>query len=125
MQVLGIIEVFWGGKQVDIKPGGSVKIGGMVNSPVIYGGNVGRAQKMEQSEVNVKAIVEQGMTITDLFGSGATQEKQLQVLCDTGQSFVWADAFISGPLDITAGDNSEIDLHFVGGTPMETTAATT
>lgn len=116
-QVLGIIDLYWGGNRIDIKPGGSLKLGGMINTPVIYGQQVGRAQKMAHSEVNVKAIVKAGMTVTDLFG--ASLEQQLQVGCDTGQTFVWDTAFRQGELDITVGDSSEVDLKLVGGVPME------
>jgi hypothetical protein len=116
MQVLGIIEVFWGGSKVDIKPGGTLKLGGVVNTPVLFGTQVGRAQKMMESEINVKAIVKAGLNVSDTFG---TQEQQLQVNCDTGQQFVWDSAFRKEGLTITSGDNSEIDLQFVAGTPME------
>ena len=116
-QVLGIIDLYWGGTKVDIKPGGSLKLGGVVNSPVIYGRQVGRSQKMAQSEITVKAILKAGMRITDIFG--ANLEQQLQVDCDTGQSFVWDQAFREETLDVTAGDQSDIDLKFVAGEPVE------
>lgn len=118
MQVLGIIDLYWGGTKIDIKPGGSVKLGGMINSAVIYGRQVGRAQKMATSEISVKAIVKAGMNVSDTFGTSLEQE--LQVLCDTGQTFTWDTAFRQGELDITVGENSEIDLKFAAGTPMET-----
>lgn len=117
-QVLGLIDFYWGGNKIDIKPGGSVKLGGLINSPVIYGRQVGRAQKMATSEISLKAIVKAGMRVTDVFG--ANREQEAQVLCDTGQTFTWDSAFRQGELDITVGENSEIDLKFAAGDPVET-----
>ena len=117
-QSFSIVDFYWGGEKVTIKPGGTFKLGGMVNVPVLAGGQVFRGQKMAQSEVNVKGIVTAGQRVTDLYG--AALEQPMQVVADTGQIFSWDSAFRVDTLDITAGENGEIDLKFVGGTPMET-----
>jgi hypothetical protein len=114
---LGIIRFFWGGTEINIKPGGSLKLGGVVGSHVIYGTSVDTSNKMAESEVKLKAMVLQGQRVSDLYPAGLKQEGQVH--CDTGQTFVFPDMFRSGTLDITSGDNSEIDLTFNAGIWME------
>ena len=113
MAVLGIIKVFWGGSEINIKPGGSLKLGGVIGSAVIYGTQVSSAGKMAESEVKVKAVVRTGERVTDLYP--ALSEQEMQVHCDTGQIFMFPNAFRTGTLDVTAGDNSEVDLTFNAG----------
>lgn len=122
MAVLGIIEVFWLGTQIDIKPGGSVKLGGLVNKPVVFGQQVGPSRKMEESEIKVKAVVQTGDVVTGMFNVG--QVGELQVHCDTGQIFVWEGAFVTGAITLTAGENSEVDVTWGAAAPQETTSAT-
>jgi hypothetical protein len=116
-QILGIIECIWGGVALNIKPGGTFKIGGLVNTAVVFGTQVGRAQKMMESEIAVKVVIEAGDRITDVFG--ASLEQELQIRCDTGQTFVWESAFRKDILSVTSGDNSEVDVNFAAGAPME------
>lgn len=118
MAVLGIIEAQWLGTQVNAKPGGTLKLGGVVNKPVVFGRQVGNAQMMEASEIKLKGVVTTGMSVTGTYNVG--QVGELQVQCDTGQIFVWDDAFIAGAITLTAGENSEVDLTWNAGTPLET-----
>lgn len=120
-QVLGLISLHWLGNEIDIKPGGTLKLGGLVNKAVVYGQKVGNAQMMEASEVSCKAIVTAGMVVTTTFNVG--QVGELQAQCDTGQTFVWESAFVEGAVTLTAGENSEVDVKWGAGAPMETTAA--
>ena len=120
-QVLGIIEAYWLGANVNIKPGGTVKLGGLVNKAVVFGKQVGNAQMMEASEVSLKAVVTAGMSVTGTFNVG--QVGELQVQCDTGQIFVWDSAFVVGAVTLTAGENSEVDVKWNGGEALENTTA--
>ncbi len=120
-QVLGIIEAFWLGNSINVKPGGTVKLGGLVNKGVVFGKQVGNAQMMEASEVSLKGVVTTGMVVTGAFN--VSQIGELQILCDTGQNFVWDSAFIEGAITLTAGENSEVDVKWGGGAPLETEAA--
>ena len=117
MAVLGIIKVYWGGNELNIKPGGSLKLGGVVGSPVVYGTQVSSAGKMVESEIKVKTVIRSGERVTDLYP--ALLEQELQVHCDTGQIFTFQNAFRAGTLDVTTGDNSEIDLTFHAGAYVE------
>jgi hypothetical protein len=111
MSVLGIIRLFQDGTEINIKPGGSLKLGGVTDQPVIYGTQVGFAGKMEQSEVDVKAVITTGMNVLATFPNGV--DHSIQVECDTGQTFVWDIMRRTGTLDLTAGDNSEVALKYI------------
>lgn len=116
-QLLGIVDLYWKGQKIDVKPGTNVELGGVTNKAQPYGRRIGRSQSMMESKITVKAIIPKGMVVTDLFKSD--DEGELQVHCDTGQKFVWPDAFIEGTIKITSGDSSEADVNFAGGVPVE------
>jgi hypothetical protein len=116
-QVLGIAEVFWNGTLVPAEPGQSFKLGGLRNKSVIAGAQVFRAQQMMVSEINVTSVVQAGQNVSDLYSIG---EGELQIQCDTGQIFVWPNAFLVDTPDITAGEGGKIKLQWHAGTPQET-----
>ncbi len=118
MAVLGIIEVAFQGRNIPIKPGGTLRLGGVVNSPVVFGQTVAPAGKMMASEISVKAVLQTGDSIAAMLPSG---QGELQVSCDTGQMFIFANAFVEDAPTLTAGDNSEIDVKFSAGTYVEVT----
>ena len=115
-QVLGLISVFWNGNQLNNEPGGTVKLGGVRNKAVVYGNKVGNAQSMMPSEINCNCAIEAGTRITDQFGTGSGE---LQVQCDTGQTFVWDDAFLVDALELTAGEGGKLKLNWNAGEPVE------
>jgi hypothetical protein len=115
-QTLGIIDVYWNGAKLDNEPGGTVKLGGVRNKSVIYSRKVGNAQMMMESEINVTVPIEAGVRVTDTFSTGTGE---LQVHCDTGQIFSWDEAFLTDPLDFSAGDGGKLKLTFKAGEPVE------
>jgi hypothetical protein len=60
------------------------------------------------------------MSITGTFPSGVQQELQIQ--CDTGQSFTWPDAFRSDKIKLTTGEDAEAEVTLNAGTPTELVA---
>lgn len=117
-QVLGIIDLYWLGQKLDIKPGGSFNLGGVVNGEVVYGRSVGRGQKMMASEINADVIIKSGMRVSDVLNK--TVEGEIQVKADTGQTFVWSDAFIKDAPSITAGDSGgSAKVTWGAGSPVE------
>ena len=120
-QALGIIRVFFGGNELAIKPGGSFRLGGIVSRPQVAGTEVYRSEAMMESEITVQVILERGQRLTDLIP--ANVERELQVHCDTGQTFVFEAAFRKETLTITAGDASQVEVVFAAGAATEITAA--
>ncbi len=117
-QSLGLINFFWNGAQIDIEQGGTVQLGGLVNNTVIAGKKVLAAQKMVESMVEITIPIQSGQTVTSIFGSATTNEMQVQ--CDSGQTFTWDDAFQTDVLKFTAGgDGGKMKVTFAAGIPVE------
>ncbi len=115
-QTLGIFELYWGGKAIPIESGGKVTVGGVRNKPVIVGRQVRRAQEMVQSEVSVTSVVQAGQDVLGLLG---TAEAEMQVICDTGQTFVWTTAFLEGAPGFTGGEGGKLEIKLVAGEPQQ------
>lgn len=111
-QVVGVIDIVWKGRNVPVEKGAKVKLGGMKNNAVTYGRKVGRAQEFEGSEVEATTSLESGQRMKDLYTS---EEGELQVICDTGQTYVWPDAFLTENREITGGEGGKIALKWAGG----------
>jgi Phage tail tube protein len=115
--LLGIMTAVWGSTELPLKTGNSVEIGGVVSKAVAVGATIDFANAMMPSVISLKVAVQQGVSVTGTYPSGVG--KELQVTFDTGQNFVWANAFRQGTIKITDGDNSEATVEFGGGTPLE------
>ncbi len=116
MQTLGIVDVTWGGVAIPIEKGGKLKLGGLKNNAVIMGRQVHRAQEMEASEVTVTTNLKRGQKIKDLYAVG---EGELIARCDTGQTYVFPEAFLSNRPEMTSGEGGKIELVWMAGEPEE------
>jgi Phage tail tube protein len=111
-QVLGIVDIVWQGRNIPVEKGAKLKLGGIKNKEVVYGRRVGRAQEFMASEISATTHLERGQRLTDLVNLG---EGELQVLCDTGQSFVFPDAFLKDEQEMTGGEGGKIELKWAAG----------
>lgn len=118
-QVLGIVDIIWQGQNIPVEKGAKVKLGGLKNKPVIYGRRVDRAQEFMQSEITATTHLRRGQRLTDLVNLG---EGELQVICDTGQSYVFPDAFLDGEQEATGGEGGKIELKWAAGDYQEVLA---
>ncbi|RFC63604.1 hypothetical protein DYI37_11400 [Fulvimarina endophytica] len=116
MQTLGLIDIIWRGRNIPIKRGGKFKVGGIQNQVVTYGRKVGRSQEYVGSEVTATTNFERGQRFGNLFTEG---EGELQVICDTGQTFVMNDAFLTERPEITGGEDGQFELKWAASTPEE------
>lgn len=108
-QVLGIVDIVWRGRNLKVEKGAKFKLGGIKNNPVTYGRSVGRAQEFVGTEVSATCNLEKGQSW------GATwdaNEGELQVVCDTGQTYVMDDAFLTEIPDITGGEGGKYELQW-------------
>lgn len=112
MQVLGLVVIRWNGRLVPVEKGAKVKLGGMKQMPIVYGRQIGRAQEWEASEITAVTSLQRGQSIDDFY---AVAEGELQVQCDTGQSYVFSDAFLTDRLEITGGEGGKIELKWAAG----------
>ncbi|MFG1466825.1 phage tail tube protein [Xanthobacter sp. DSM 24535] len=104
-QVLGIIDIVWRGANLPVEKGAKLRLGGLKNNVVTYGRKVGRAQEFIGSEVTAKTYLEAGQSYGSVFSEG---EGELQVVCDTGQTYVFPDAFLQDPPEMTGGESHEL-----------------
>jgi hypothetical protein len=112
MQTLGIIDIVWKGRKLAAEKGSKVKLGGLKNNAVPFGRQVGRAQEFEPSEVTATIPLKKGERVADIF---SMDEGELQVLCDTGQTFVAPDAFIMNRPEMTGGEGGKIEVKWSCG----------
>ena len=118
-QVLGIIDLYWRGQQLDIKPGATLELGGLRNAAVVLSRKVSRANHFMASKVTAKVAVSAGMVVTDVFNRN---EGELQAICDTGQHFTWDIAFVTDALKLSGGDGGgDLDITWEAGDPKELT----
>lgn len=109
-QVLGIVDIVWKGRNIPVEKGAKLRLGGIKNNEVTYGRKVGRAQEFQGSTVTATTNLEKGQRLTRLLDAG---EGELQVRCDTGQTFVFNDAFLSGDrAEATGGEGGKIELNW-------------
>ena len=114
---LGLIDVVWKGAKLYVERGAKLKLGGMKNNPVIRGRRVDRAQEFEASEVTATIALERGQRLLDVVGDGS--EGELQCLCDTGQTYVFPDAFLTNRPEMTGGEGGKIELMWAAGEAEE------
>lgn len=116
-QTLGLVSIIWRGAKIKIEQNDAqVTLGGLTQKPVITGQQVDYANEMELSEVTATTVVERGGSILTLYAPG---QGELQVQCDTGQTYAWPDAFLSNPAKFAAGKGGKLKLHWSAGTPTE------
>jgi len=116
MQTLGIVDIVWRGRNIPVEKGAKFKIGGIKNNPVTYGRKVGRAQEFMGSEVSATTNLERGQRWGNTWDAN---EGELQVVCDTGQTYVMDDAFLTDIPDITGGEGGKIELQWMASAPEE------
>ncbi|NKX16158.1 hypothetical protein HGG75_10350 [Ochrobactrum pseudogrignonense] len=114
-QVLGIVDIVWRGRNIPVEKGAKIKVGGIKNNAVTYGRKVGRAG-VRGFGSHRDNEPRKGQRYGGLWDEG---EGELQVVCDTGQTFIFADAFLTDHPDITGGEGGKIELKWAGGAPEE------
>lgn len=115
-QVIGIVDATWKGKNIPCEKGAKFKPGGIKNNPVTYGRRVDRAQEFVASEITIVTNLRRGEKLSDLYQTG---EGELQIICDTGQTFVFGDAFLTDRLEATGGEGGKLELKFAASEGKE------
>jgi hypothetical protein len=115
-QVLGLLQVVWNGTQIKVEKGSKVKLGGLVQKGVVTGSQVDFATEFEMSEVTATTVMQKGTALLGLFTPG---QGELQVLCDTGQTYAFGDAFLANRPEFTGGDGGKVPLKWNASNPVE------
>jgi len=116
MQTLGIVDMVWRGRNIPVEDGAKFRPGGIQNKAVKYGRKTGRAQEYIGSMAEATTNLERGQRWGNLWDEG---EGELQVVCDTGQTYVVPDAFLTEMPDVTGNDGGKINLKWEGSTAEE------
>ncbi len=109
MKVLGIVDLIWKGKnlQIDTKTA-KLRLGGIKNNAVVVGRRTARAQEYQGSQITAKVSLGEGQSWGDIWDEG---EGELQALCDTGQTYIFPDAFLVDDIpEISSGAGGDIEL---------------
>ncbi len=111
-QAVGIIDLWWRGRQIPVEKGAKVKLGGIQNKTVVYGRGAARSQEFVQSHVECTTILLRGQKASEVY---TEQEGELQIQLDTGQTVVAQAAWLTDRNDITGGEGGKITLKWEFG----------
>lgn len=111
-QTLGIIDLVWRGRKLATEKGAKLMLGGIKQTPVMYGRQVGYAGEMEASTVTATIPLERGLRLSDIWASG---QGELQVVCDSGQTYVFPDAFLTNRPNATGGEGGKVEMEWSAG----------
>lgn len=89
---VGIVTIWWKGQQYDCQKGSSVRLPGTRNVTQVAGRTAHRSQEFQAGEIKATPLLLQGMSLA-AFSPG--DEGELQAQADTGQTWVFPDAFIT------------------------------
>ena len=115
-QTLGLISVIWNGTKVTVEKGGTFENGGLIQKEVINGQQVDYANEMHAGRAHVTIRLQRGSTLANVFTPG---QGELQLLCDTGQTYVAPDAFLRNTMNWSAGDSGKVKLEWAFGEAEE------
>lgn len=114
-QLLGRATIRVDGRVIETAKGASLDLGGTKRNPIVYGRKVGYAEETMNAMIEGETSLEEGMTLEDLRNiAGAV----VTFACDTGQSYVVRDAFITDTINLKDGDGGNIAIK-IAGMPAE------
>lgn len=116
-QALGVIYIVWGGQRIDVdEKGSSFNRGGRVATSVQAGALTAQAYKYVPSKVKAKFPLLAGVSLDALT---ALNGSELQIHCDSGQTYIIASAAIQGDPQITGGAGGNVTMEWGGEAATE------
>lgn len=106
-QSLGVVDVIWNGRTIAVEPGAKFLLGGMQNKAVPYSRGVARAQEFVGSTLEITTLLTADLRASDMY---TTEEGELQIQCDTGQTIVSYNAFMTDRPDFSGGEGGKVPL---------------
>ena len=100
-QVTGICKVYVNGSLYRTLEGAKINVGGYERTPVVGHSYYGTTQKLVPATVTFDIA---HMADTDLVELGAIEDATLRFECDTGQTYMVANASWAKPSELTGGD---------------------
>ncbi len=115
-QALGLVSVVWNGVKLAVEKGSTFEQGGLMQKPIITGQQIDFANEMKQGKASATMRLLRGATLS---ASWAVQQGELQMQCDTGQTFVAPDAFLTNTPNFNAGEGGKVKLEWAFGVAQE------
>ncbi len=116
-QSLGIIGLTWGGMRLSVDAkSSSFSRGGLVNTAVVAGQTVRQAQSYVAPMVKASFPLDKGMSLSALT---ALNGSELQVVCDSGQTYTINGAFITKDPMVKGGPGNNVSVEWSGDPAVE------
>ncbi|NHO33330.1 phage tail tube protein [Acetobacter fallax] len=115
---VGVLSIWWLGTQYDCQKGSSIRLPAMRNVTQVAGYTAHRSREFQQGQVKATPLLLVGQSL-ETFNPG--DEGELQVLADTGQSWVFPDAYITDAPTLT-DDGGKMPITWEMSTYSETTS---
>nr|WP_294547677.1 phage tail tube protein [uncultured Rhodopila sp.] len=115
-QALGLVYVIWNGSKLTVEKGSSFQNGGLMQKAVINGQQVDAAQEMSVGKASVTMRLLRGDLLANVFVTG---QYELQMQCDTGQTYVAPDAFITNMMNWSAGEGGKVKVEWAFAVALE------
>lgn len=116
-QSLGVLAVNWGGTRIDVDAkASSFSLGGTVSTPVVAGNKIYQSLSTVPPMVDLKFPLVKGQSITALRALNGTE---MQIECDSGQTYILPSATIQGDLKVTGGAGSNVAGKWSGSPASE------
>lgn len=108
-QAVGIIDIYWRGRNFNAEKGASFKLPGVKNNPINAGRRTFRSQEWMHGDCKATTVFALGQSASD-FSAG--DEGELQIVTDIGKTYVSPDAFIVENPQITGGEGGKVTINW-------------
>ena len=118
-KLLGIAKILVDGAALKTMPGAKLNLGGVERIPMEGDGEVlGYAEQTKASLLECEIALGVGDTLESL---RQTKDATVRFEADTGQVYQIAHAFLTEPLEVTAGEGGQIPVKLAGAPAEEIT----
>jgi hypothetical protein len=115
-QTVGIMDAYFNGVHIPCEKGSTLKPGGLKNNVVIAGKQVFKSQEFVAATASVTTVLQAGQSLLALISAAPGE---LQMIADTGQSWIIPDASLTNEPDVTGGDGGKVKLEYAGSPATE------
>jgi hypothetical protein len=111
-QALGILSLIWGGTKLNVESkSSSFSPGGLINATQVAGKEITFSQSFVASSVKASFPLKAGMSLATL---KSYNNSELQVQCDSGQTYTISGAVIIKDTMVKGGAGNNVSLEWSG-----------
>jgi len=116
-QFLGRATIRWNGNVIETNSGATLDIGGVTRDPIVTGMRVGFGEQTAPASLTCETSLMQGMSLDELRN---ITDATVMFECDTGQTYIIRNAFVTAPQTIKDGGGGNVTVNFAGPPAEET-----